>query len=84
MFRKSKHKDSKAYINFINYQNLYNKLKKLHKQNYYATKFKNDSKRTWKILKEIIGKQNDNISEVFRSGNDVIEDPKTISNMFCK
>jgi len=35
---------------------------------------------------EIIGKQNDksNISEVFRSGNDVKKDPKTISNMFSK
>ena len=40
----------------------------------------------WKILKEIIVKQNDksNISQVFRSGNDVISDPETISNMFCK
>jgi len=38
------------------------------------------------MLKEITGKQNDksNISEVFRSGNDFIKDPKTISNMFCK
>ena len=38
------------------------------------------------MLKEIIGKQNDksNISEVFRSVNDVIKDPKTISNIFCK
>ena len=37
------------------------------------------------MLKEIIGKQNDksNISEVFRSENDVIKDPKTILNMFC-
>jgi hypothetical protein len=91
MFRKSlgKPKDSKAYNNFIKYRNLYNKLKKLHKQNNYATeltKFKNDTRRTWKILKEVIGKQNDksNISEVFRSGNDIIKDPKTISNMFCK
>jgi len=38
MLRKSlgKPKNSKAYINFIKYGNLYNKLKKLHKQNYYA------------------------------------------------
>ena len=51
MFRKSpgKTKNSKVYINLIKYRNLYNKLKKLHKQNYYATeltKFKNDLKRT--------------------------------------
>ena len=48
MFRKSKHKDSKAYINFINYQNLYNKLKKLHKQNYYATELTLSLKMTRK------------------------------------
>jgi len=47
MVRKSlgKPKYNKAYINLIKYRNLYNKLKKLHKQNYYATeltKFKND------------------------------------------
>ena len=37
-FRKSlgKPKNSKEYINLIKYRNLYNKLKKLHKQNYYA------------------------------------------------
>ena len=51
MFRKSlgKPKDNETYINLIKYRNLYNKLKQLHKQNYYATeltKFKNDLKRT--------------------------------------
>jgi hypothetical protein len=58
------------------------------KQTYYALQlslYKNDI-RTWKILREVIGKQNDKskISEQFKSGNEMISDPKVISNKFCE
>ena len=48
--------------------------------------YKNDIKKTWKILNEVIGKHNDksNISEIFKSGNDTISDTIKISNQFCK
>ena len=84
------HRNIIVYIhNFIRYRNIFNKLKKACKQTYYSQKlslYKNDIKKTWKILNEVIGKHNDksNISEIFKSGNDTISDPIQISNQFCK
>jgi hypothetical protein len=64
MYRKSigKSKNNPMYIDFIRYRNFYNKLKKVCKQTHYARQlslYKNDVRRTWKILREVIGKQND-------------------------
>lgn len=44
---------------YKNYKHLFEKVRKNLKKNYYSnliTKFKNDSKRTWNIIKEITGK----------------------------
>ena len=57
-----KSKDCKQTIDFIRYRNYYNKLKRIVKQNYYSeelAKFKNDARKTWKILNSIIGRQHD-------------------------
>ncbi|XP_065639635.1 uncharacterized protein LOC136072356 [Hydra vulgaris] len=45
---------------YKNYKTLFEKIRKNLKKNYYSnliTKYKNDSKQIWKILKEITGKQ---------------------------
>jgi hypothetical protein len=85
----AKQKSSKLYIDFINYRNLYNKLKNIAKQNYYLaelSKYQRDIRNTWKLLNTMIGKQRDKsgISEMFKINNANIKDPKTIANSFCE
>ena len=59
------------------------------KRTYYydlLKKYKNYIRNTWKILKSIIGRENDktSISEQFKCENIVTTDPQIISNEFCK
>jgi len=91
MYRDSidKPKNSESHQKFVTYRNAFNKLKKACKQNYYTdqlSQFKNDTRKTWNILREVIGKRNDacTISETFNINNVMIEDPKIISDHFCK
>ena len=91
IFRKclNKPKNSICHKNYTIYRNTYNKLKKICKQNYYAhelTLCKSDLKKTWNILKSVIGKTNDKsgIPETFRIGANLIKDPKTIADKFCQ
>ena len=51
-----------TYIRYVNYRNIYNKLKHTAKTTYYANlinTFKNNSKKTWQLLRTVIGKHND-------------------------
>ncbi|KAK2160513.1 hypothetical protein NP493_1640g00003 [Ridgeia piscesae] len=64
LYRKcvSKPKTHPAHIRYVKYRNIYNKLKQIAKTTYYANQlntFKNDSKTTWNLLKNMIGKNND-------------------------
>ena len=64
MYRKcvGKSTDCLASVNFMKYINLYNKLKKIAKQEFYAEKFfkyKNDVKKTWQMSNTIIGRNVD-------------------------
>ena len=49
-----KSKEHPINIRYVNYRDIYNKLKHTAKTTYYAnllTKFKNDSNRTWQLLR---------------------------------
>ena len=51
-----------TYIRYVNYINIYNKVKHTAKTTYYANllkTFKNDSKKTWQLLGPVIGKHKD-------------------------
>jgi hypothetical protein len=74
---------------YIQYRNLFNKLKRISKETYYTNlflKYKNDIKNTWKSIRSLIGKLNDksSISDTFRINNVSVSDPNQISNEFCK
>ena len=82
--------DNEKRIKFTEYRNTYNRLKRLSKQNYYTTqleKYKFDSKNTWSVLNNLIGKNNNKtpIPDKFKleNGNSICN-PKIISNEFCK
>ena len=90
MYRKciGKQKDSLSFKNYIRYRNKFNELKRICKQNYFAdelTLYQNDLKKTWKILKSLIGKTNNKsgISDMFNINNTMIKKPKTIADKFC-
>ena len=91
LYRKSigRHKQDQKHIDYIKYRNTYNRIKRITKCTYYFDlfkKYKNDIRNTWKILKSIIGRENDktSISEQFKCENIVTTDPQIISNEFCK
>ena len=91
LYRKSigRHKQDQKHIDYIKYRNTYNRIKRITKGTYYYDlfkKYKNDIRNTWKILKSIIGRENDktSISEQFKCENIVTTDPQIISNEFCK
>ena len=55
-----KNKTEASENNYKNYKNLFEKLRKKGKQIYYSSlinKYKNDSKKTWQVMKEITGKK---------------------------
>ena len=91
MYRKciNKPKTSLAFANFTKYRNNFNRLKRSSKKEYYAAKLKlysSDLKKTWAILKTLIGKTNDKstISEMFKIDGVEIKEPKIIANKFCE
>lgn len=78
-----------VYKTYTIYRNLFNKLKSKAKKNYYGQlfeDFKNDSKRTWTLLRSMIGKANDKsfVPCAFKYNNVSVTDPKQIANHFCK
>ena len=91
LYRKSIHKarTDSSYLRYITYRNLYNKLKRKAKINYYQEKlntFKYDIRNTWKTLRTIIGSQKDksSTSQSFTINNETITDPNIIADNFCQ
>ena len=69
------------------YRNRLNYLTKLSKRKYYSDYFlnnRNDSKKTWKGIKEIINPKNKGLHtpSTLQYNNEVITDTKTIANAF--
>ena len=84
----NKPKTDITYKSYIKYRNMYNRLKKIAKQAYYAQIFndaKRDIRKTWKIINATIGKLNDktNIPQTFKIDNKNISDPNIITDKFC-
>ena len=53
-------KDIRLKENYLTYKNMFEKLKANAKQNYYSSllsKYKNNSRKTWEVMKELTGKQ---------------------------
>ena len=75
-------KDSRHKENYLNYKNLFEKLKIKAKQNYYSElleKYSRNSRKTWEVMKELTGKQksknNNNLPKrVLVNGNYVERD----------
>lgn len=72
---------------YKSYVNLYNKLKRQMKINYYNKEIsdnKNNIKKTWTILKQALGKQNNQpkFPKLFTIENRLISDKKEIANSF--
>ncbi len=91
MFRKinGKSKDDPSYIQYKEYRNFFNNLKRKAKKKFYTDKivaYKNNAKKLWELLKEITKKSNDktSICDSFMLDGKIIRDPKLISNGFCK
>ena len=91
LYRKSigKSKESREHKTFASYRNYYNKLKRITKQNYYSEQleiYRNDTRQTWKLLKEVIGKTNNKskISEIFKIDNTTTTNRTKIADGFCK
>ncbi len=71
------------------YRNLYNRIKRTAKELYYVNlmeSYKNDIKKTWQVLKPIIGKQNDrtSLASTFMIDSNAVSNPQDIANEFCK
>ena len=74
-------------IRYKLYRNLYNRLVRIAKANYYATlinKYKGDICQTWKVLNEVIGKRKSTTNcMIFNIKNAPSNDKQLISNSFC-
>jgi hypothetical protein len=91
MYKKSigKPKNSQCYLKFIQYRNIYNKTKRVCKQQYYKDELslhQNDPRRLWKLLNQVIGrtKSTKTISEEFIVDNKLINNRTEICEQFCK
>ena len=76
------------HIKYIEFKNLFNKLKRKSKKQYYTdllNKFKTDTRKTWKILNTIIRKKTNKatITNKFENNGQIITDPKKIAEDFC-
>ena len=91
LYKKSigKPKSHAACIRYVTYRNLFNKIKRIAKQQYFCNQlsmFKNDISKTWHILKTLIGKANDKTSfpDMFKVEGKNVTDATLISEGFCK
>ena len=76
-------------LQFIEYRNTFNRIKRRAKVSYYSSRlsnYKNNSSKLWKILNEVIGRNHDKttISDVFVINGEKITNTQSISNEFCK
>ena len=71
---------------YISYRNKLTTLIRISKRNYYAdkfTEFKYNTKQTWKVLNNILGRKNNTIiSSRFKIGSTFVSDPSIIANNF--
>ena len=84
-----KPKDNQQHIAYIKYRNLFFKLKRITKSNYYSKQIednKNDMKNTWNIMKAAMNKLNDktNVPQIINYQNETLTEENQISNAFCK
>ena len=82
-------KASPGYLKYIAYRNKLNSIKRKAKFAFYHNKinmFGNNSSKLWKLIKQIIGKQNNktSITDTFIINNLPNTNPTTISNSFCE
>lgn len=74
---------------YRNYKNLFEKIKTKAMQKYYATmieKFKKSSKKTWAVMKEIVGKKKNKktLPKFIKTETGCITDPKKMAEEFNK
>ena len=74
---------------FIEYRNMYNKLKRKAKEKYFhelLDTYKHNIRKTWSVINNIIGRQNDksSIPEFFRVNGQNETNPINIANGFCE
>ncbi len=79
-------KDDNRFIEYKNYRNFFNSLKQKAKRAYYTKKitdYKNNSKKLWKVLREITGKVYDKSSfcNSFFIDGILTNDPNVISDV---
>ena len=84
-----KPKDHPHVIKYKQYRNLYNRIKRDLKSKYYfelLNEYKHNIRKTWSIMKKVIGKENDktSITSKFNMEGKEISDPKEIANGFCE
>ena len=82
-------KSSPGYLKCIAYRNKLNYIKRKAKLEFYQNKinmFRNNSSKLWKLIKQIIGKHNDNtsITDTFIINNLPNTNLTTINNGFCE
>ena len=75
-------------IKFIEYRNMHNKLKRKAKEQYFhelLDNYKHDVRKTWSVINNIIGRQNDksSIPEFFRVNGQDETDPIINAKGFC-
>jgi len=85
----NKDKTHPTHIKYLQYRNMYNKLKRETKLTYYDDlfkKYKNDIRKTWSVLNSLIGRVNDKstISDTFKINNCSITNKYEIANEFCE
>ena len=90
LFKKclGKDKNSRMYQNYTSKRNLFNKIKRKAKSTYYENKLyiaKEDTAKTWKLLKEAIGKITNkmDLPTIFNVNGNFVSDQSQISNGFC-
>ena len=76
-------------IQYTTYRNLFNNIKKKAREQYYDSllkEAKNDIKKTWKILRPLVGKQRQKepILNDFLINNNTVTDSSAIANEFSK
>ena len=77
------------YLNFVNYRNMYDKLKRKTKKNYYTEwlqKYYRDTRNIWKTLRSLLGRYSNNniLNEQYILNDELINYPKTIADSFCE
>jgi hypothetical protein len=84
-----KARDHPTHRKFVEYRNIFNRSKRNLKQKYFSDKlieFKDDIKKTWSLLNEIIGRKKtfNPMPDKFENENTIYTDPNSISDKFCQ